>query len=154
MAKLTNEKKLEIILSEEFQTNFWLKFNRSVGEEKCWLWTGKTRNNEKIYISTYIKGEENRDQAHRVSLTMKLGYFPKADAAHREEICKDNKYRCANPEHLYDGSKSENRHDENIAGKTKPQKDARKARFHEIIKESSKAERKYFYDILHEEFFT
>lgn len=93
-------------------------------------------------------------QAHRVSLIMKLGEFPKGDAAHREEICKDNKHRCVNPEHLDDASKSQNRRDENTAGKTKTQKDDRKEIFKEIMEKSSKAERKYFYDVLHEEFST
>ena len=116
MGKLTKEEKLEIILSEKFQSNFWLSFDRSGGKDACWLWTGKPRKDERKYISTYIKGKD-RDQAHRISLTMKLGYFPKGDAAHREEICRDNKYRCANPEHLYDASKSQNRRDENTAGK-------------------------------------
>ena len=84
---------------------------------------------------------------------MKLGYFPNGDAAHREEICKDNKYRCANPEHLYDGSKSQNRRDENIAGKTPKQRKKRKELFMKIIEESYETEKKFFYEILHNELF-
>lgn len=74
------------------------------------------------------------------------------DALPDEVKCRDNKYRCANPGHLRQGSKKDNRIDENIAGKTISHKNDRKKRFQELVEESSKAERKNFYDILCKEF--
>jgi len=155
MGKLTDEEKLKIILYDEnFRKKFWSYVDKSAGEDRCWIWigkTGKTPKNEKKYGQIRITRGEPMD-THRISLTMKLGYFPIADSLHDEKICKDNKYKCVNPNHLRDGSAKENRVDENIAGKTTRQKNQRKARFHEIIEESSKTERKYFYDVLHDEF--
>ena len=148
MAKLTDEEKRKIIMSEKFQERFWKKFNRSADKDVCWTWKGKPRKNENIYISIYINGDEDRMFAHRVSLTMKLGHIPKQDALHREEICRDKKYRCVNPYHLDDGSPKQNRIDENTAEKTIRDKDRRKQLFNEIVEKSTKSEKEFFYNIL------
>jgi hypothetical protein len=84
---------------------------------------------------------------------MKLGYIPKRDALHDEKKCRDNKYRCVNPKHLRDGSPSENRNDENEAEKTIRDKEGRKNLFKNILEKSSKDEKKYFYEVLHNNLF-
>ncbi len=133
MGKLTDEEKLKIILYDEnFRKKFWSYVEKSSGENGCWIWigkTGKTPKNEKNYGQIRITGGEPMD-THRISLTMKFRDFPIADSLHNEKICKDNKYKCVNPNHLRDGSAKENRIDENIAGKTTRQKNKLKARFH------------------------
>ena len=157
MAKLTDEEKLKIILyDEEWRKKFCSYVDKSAGEDRCWIWIGKykkTPKNEKKYGQFRLKRGEPMD-THRISLTMKLGYFPIADTLHDEKKCKENKYKCVNPKHLRDGSPKENRVDENIAGKTKRQKDKRKELFKEIMEESSITEKKYFYEVLHNELFT
>ena len=155
MAKLTEKEIEDIILyDEKFRNKFWSYVDKSAGENKCWIWIGKNRKaviNKKKYGQIRIPKSEPM-AAHRVSLIMKLKYTPEGDAAHREEICRDNKHRCVNPEHLDDSSKSQNRRDENTAKKTNRHKNDRKTRFQKLMEESSKTERKNFYDILHEEF--
>ncbi len=156
MGKLTDEEKLKIILYDEnFRKKFWSYVDKSSGEDRCWIWIGKygkPPKNERKYGQIRIPRDKPMD-THRISLTMKLGYFPDADSLHDEKICKDNKYKCVNPNHLRDGSAKENRIDENIAGKTPRQRKKRKELFMKIIEESYETEKQFFYEVLHNELF-
>jgi hypothetical protein len=157
MAKLTDKEKLKVILyDEEWRQRFWSYVDKSGGEDACWIWTGKNKNTpkkRKTYGQFRVKKGDPVD-THLLSLTMKLGYLPIADTLHDEKKCKDNKYKCVNPNHLRDGSPKENRIDENIAGKTTRQKNKRKELFEEIMEESSITEKKYFYEVLQNELVT
>lgn len=90
--------------------------------------------------------------AHLVSLIIKLGRPPEGDALHKEWICKGDK-RCVNPEHLYEGTESQNRRDENTAGKTSKHKKARRIKFLELIERSTLNEKMDFYKYLRDELF-
>lgn len=150
IGKLTDEEKLKIILTdEEFIDRFWSYVDKDVDNNICWNWHRGPKNQKK-YGLVRIKGN-NSMNAHRVSLTMKLGYLPLADTLHSID-CKGNK-RCVNPNHLRDGSESENRNDENISGKTLRQKNRRKELFLDIVNKSSESEKIAFYKYLQEELF-
>ena len=146
---MTEEKKLKIILfDEKFRNKFWSNVNKSDGEDACWNWI-KGPYNEKTY-GQFRVGKSNPVGTHVISLTMKLGRFPKADTLHS---CDDNK-KCVNPNHLRDGSVKENTDDRNMHGRSRKQQNTRKEIFKKLIEESSKTEKKYFYEVLYNELFT
>jgi hypothetical protein len=151
MAKLTKEELLKIILfDEKFINRFWSNVDKSGGEDACWNWL-KSPYNEEKYGQFRVGGQRGVVYGtHCISLTMKLGRFPKQDTCHS---CKVKNNKCVNPKHLRDDSEKENRRDINKDGRTLKQQNNRKEEFQKLMEESSKTEKKFFYDVLYNEIY-
>lgn len=86
------------------------------GEDECWLWTGAV--NYKGYGRISFGGRGNGEvSAHRTSLEIKLGR-PIQDGMLACHKC--NNPLCVNPNHLYEGTYSDNFNDAVLAGAIHP----------------------------------
>lgn len=92
------------------EQRFWEKVNKSPGlgpRGDCWLWTGGKRGNRKSSLSdTYYGGVNWFGRvmlAHRVSFIIANGREPKTSVLH---VCDTP--ACVNPEHLSEGSQTDN----------------------------------------------
>lgn len=88
-------------------------------EGRCWLWTGMTSGGYGV-SGTHFGKEQ---YTHRIALIKKLGrWIEKGKFA--LHICHAAK-SCCNPDHLYEGTRSENMRDAARAGKKKHRKAVR-----------------------------
>lgn len=78
------------------EERFWVKVQKT---DTCWLWTGAK--NDQGYGQ--IKGNRKLIYAHRYSLYLKTGIFPKLFVLHLCDVP-----HCVNPDHLREGSQQEN----------------------------------------------
>ena len=91
-------------MTDALQERFWSKVDKNGPTmphmvSNCWVWTGLKSLSG--YGRIYVKGRMER--AHRLSLSFELGRMPKQYALH---AC-DNP-SCVRPDHLREGSHSEN----------------------------------------------
>lgn len=94
-------------LSETEKEEFW-EHVKEGPKQACWLWTGSksTSGHGQFYASGRMW------PAHRIAFTLDAGEQPENCVLH---VC-DNP-QCVNPEHLYDGTYSENLRDAYIRGR-------------------------------------
>ncbi len=93
-----------MILSTKQKWNFRKKFDK-LGPDDCWEWSASTRNG---YGAFQIA--RKMEQTHRVSFFLEHNYLPEFVL----HTC-DNRI-CVNPNHLYDGTESQNRIDRSQRG--------------------------------------
>ena len=74
----------------------------------CWLWKGYRNGQGYGIVGLKINGKNKIRQVHGVSYRHFIGE-PNNLVLHKDDICKNK--NCWNPEHLYDGTYSQNRHD-------------------------------------------
>lgn len=86
-------------ITPESIVRFWSRVDRSRGAHSCWEWTGARRGDGYGHVS--INGRDHG--AHRVAFTIANGHWPIGVVRHK---C-DNP-RCVNPEHLEEGTQSQN----------------------------------------------
>jgi hypothetical protein len=93
------------------EQEFWLLAEKT---ESCWLWKGYR--NEDGYGATYaqVNGKRVHKKAHQVAFFFSRGHWPK----YLMHSC-DNP-ACVNPEHLREGTHTENVRDAYAKGRKKP----------------------------------
>ena len=103
----------------------WLTDRVEVDDNGCWLWqlalteSGYGQTHLDVNISKY---KHKTVTAHRLSLRLKLGYWPDF-ACHTCDV-----RACCNPEHLYDGTAKTNGKDAVIRNRSATGTNPRKAR--------------------------
>lgn len=120
--------------------NFWKYVKISTVRGGCWEWQGSTRND---YGVLSIKG--GKESAHRISFFIHNGFLPTGGriVCHR---CHNKP--CIRPDHLYEGTQSENQLDrgelERLQGTAKKKKytkkDLDKVRTRRVRLDATKAE--------------
>lgn len=93
------------------EDRFWLKVDRSGGDDACWPWTA-TRNSDGYGRFRRVTGE-NMEGAHRCAYQFTYGEI--TPGAHICHHC-DNP-PCCNPSHLYEGDATTNSHDKESRGR-------------------------------------
>jgi hypothetical protein len=90
------------------EERFWEKVDKSLGEDKCWLWTGAIRGKQGYGVIGI--GSSKLYYAHRISLELflkrkiKNGYY----ALHSDNCISR---LCVNPNHLREGTHQDNMDD-------------------------------------------
>lgn len=99
-------------LTEQAIQRFWSKVSKEPGRGPngdCWLWTACFGNRG---YGQFTTDHSRKDPASRIALYLASGKWPEYNACH---TC-DNP-PCCNPEHLFDGTHSENAADRNAKGR-------------------------------------
>lgn len=95
------------------EERFWSFVKRG---PECWEWQGTTsRGYGNLRVGSMVDGSRKKILAHRYSLSLALGRDVVGLALHR---C-DNRL-CVRPEHLYEGTPSQNLHDAYDRGRIVP----------------------------------
>jgi hypothetical protein len=92
----------DMTTSDSIARRFWAKVNKT---DTCWLWTGHIDRGCGYgkFTADWRKGSE---LAHRVSFYLAHGFYPKGETCHTCDV-----RACVRPDHLYDGTRSDNMRD-------------------------------------------
>lgn len=101
----------KIKLQERRESRFWSKIKKCE-KTNCWEWTGGKDSDG--YGVFYIAEIDNNQRAHRVAWKFTYGIEPNDLILHK---C-DNP-ACINPEHLFEGSHTDNMRDKSVKGRWK-----------------------------------
>lgn len=104
-----------MFVSAEVEAKFWREVDKTPGygpKGDCWVHSRVT--DPKRYGKFYYRdGVKKTMDAHRFSLSLKLGRLPNGDARHSCHFRP-----CCRPEHLSEGSRAANMQDAVEAGRT------------------------------------
>ena len=113
---------------------FWLRVDKSGGENACWIWRGALSDG---YGTTRWNGPMKK--AHRISYELTYGGFP--DALYVLHSC-DNP-RCVNPLHLFLGTAQDNMDDMYRKCRGNPQRGAARHNYKLNDEQVEEIRRKY-----------
>lgn len=96
------------------EERFWMKVNKSQGEERCWLWTAYK--NESGYGQIRVGGKAYL--AHRFAWQLINGEIP--EGLHVLHNCPDgDNPACVNPKHMFLGTQIDNNLDMKLKGRAR-----------------------------------
>ena len=93
-----------IYIDDKFTERFWMKVDRSGGDDACWLWRASAGGSEYGHVWCKADGRHCCVDAHKVSFFLAHGSIP--DGMQVLHNC--NVKRCVNPRHMEAGTPKQN----------------------------------------------